>query len=231
MVPLSPNYLLASLPATVVGLLTQHLHTVTLGQDTVLAEAGDLMTHVYFPHGGVISLVVSLAGGETIEVAKIGRSGVLGAAAAFEGRNALSRAVVQLPGVASVIEFEYFRRIAEHSAELRNAVIRHGQFVFAQAQQSAACNAAHGVEARLARYLLQMRDLSGNDNLLLTQEVSAQMIGARRNSVSLVSNTLQHAGIIRYSRGNVEILDLDGLRKAACECYATVKAHEQRLLR
>jgi CRP-like cAMP-binding protein len=89
---------------------------------------------------------------------------------------------------------------------------------------------AHGVEARLARYLLQMRDWSGSDDLLLTQEVSARMIGARRNSVSLVSNTLQHAAIIRYSRGNVEILDPDGLRKAACECHAMVKAHEQRLL-
>ena len=100
----------------------------------------------------------------------------------------------------------------------------------AQAQQSAACNASHGVEARLARWLLRTRDLTGGENLELTQEFLAQMLGVRRTSVSLVANTLQKAGFIRYRRGHVEITNLEGLQEIACECYATVKAHSDRLL-
>ena len=100
----------------------------------------------------------------------------------------------------------------------------------AQAQQSAACNASHGVEARLARWLLRTRDLTGGEILELTQEFLAQMLGVRRTSVSLVANTLQNAGFIRYRRGHVEITNLEGLQEVACECYATVKAHSDRLL-
>ena len=228
--PHSTNQLLSSLPDAVFDLIGPYLETVELVHETVLVQAGDPLTQVYFPHRGVISLVVSLAGGEMIEVAMIGRDSVMGAFAALDGEIALSHAIVHLPGAASVLDVERFRRAVERSSVFRDVLIRHEQFLFAQAQQSAACNASHGVEARLARYLLQMRDLSGSDTLLLTQELSAQMIGARRNSVSLVANTLQHAGIIRYSRGHIEILDLTRLKNAACECYGTVRAHQDRLV-
>jgi hypothetical protein len=110
-------------------------------------------------------------------------------------------------------------------------LIRHGLAVYAQIQQTAGCNASHTVESRLARCLLQTHDLSGGVKLLLTQEAMAQMIGARRNSVSLVASTLQQANYIHYSRGHIEILDLDGLRKTACECYASVKTQYERLLK
>jgi CRP-like cAMP-binding protein len=103
--------------------------------------------------------------------------------------------------------------------------------VYAQIQQTAGCNATHTVESRLARCLLHTHDMSGDDELVLTQESMAQMIGARRNSVSLVANTLQQAKYIHYSRGHIEITDLDGLSKTSCECYATVKAHYNRLVR
>ena len=103
-------------------------------------------------------------------------------------------------------------------------LVRHGLAVYAQVQQTAGCNASHTVESRLARCLLHTRDLSGSDKLVLTQESMAQMIGARRNSVSLVANTLQHANFIHYSRGHIQITNLDGLIKTSCECYATVKA-------
>ncbi|MDB5504872.1 MAG: Crp/Fnr family transcriptional regulator [Tardiphaga sp.] len=229
--PRSTNHLLASLPDAAFELLGPHLQAVDLVHEAVLVQAGDPLTHVYFPHSGVISLVVSLAGGEMIEVAMIGRTSIMGAFAALEDRISLNHAIVQLPGTASVLEVERFRKIAEHNTALRDLITRHEHFLFAQAQQSAACNASHGVEARLARYLLQLRDLSRSDTLLLTQELSAQMIGARRNSVSMVANTLQHAGVIRYSRGHIEILDLARLRKAACECYVTVRSHHDRLLR
>ena len=110
-------------------------------------------------------------------------------------------------------------------------LVRHGLAIYAQIQQTAGCNAAHTVESRLARCLLHTRDLSGSDKIVLTQEMMAQMIGARRNSVSLVANTLQQANFIHYSRGHIEITDPDGLSKTSCECYATVKSHYERLVR
>ena len=109
--------------------------------------------------------------------------------------------------------------------------MRHALAVYTQIQQSVGCNASHSVESRLARCLLQTRDVSGSDKLVLTQESMAQMIGARRNSVSLVANTLQQSHFIRYSRGHIELNDPGGLSRSACECYATVKAHYERLLR
>ena len=109
-------------------------------------------------------------------------------------------------------------------------LIRHEQALFAQAQQSAACNASHTVEARLSRWLLRAHDLSGTDTLSLTQEFLGQMLGVQRSTVSIVANTLQQAGLISYSRGRIEIVNLGGLQEACCECYGTVKAHYDRLV-
>jgi CRP-like cAMP-binding protein len=109
--------------------------------------------------------------------------------------------------------------------------MRHEQFVMAQAQQSAACNATHAVEARISRWLLRCRDLAGSDDIALTQEFLAEMMGVRRTSVSLVANTLQQAGLIKYRRGHIRILDVEGLQEAACECYETVRTHADRLLK
>ena len=111
------------------------------------------------------------------------------------------------------------------SEPFRSLLIRHEQVLFAQSQQSAACNASHKVEARMCRWLLHMRDLAGNDDLTLTQDFLAQMLSVRRPSVSKVANPLQKAGLIKYSRGNIQVLDAKGLQKRACECYGTVKAH------
>ena len=142
---------------------------------------------------------------------------------------ALTSAVVLLPGAASVIDVDQLRAAAERSKTLRTTLARHGQALVAQARQTAACNAVHAVEARLARWLLRVRDLVGSDQFTLTQELMAQMIGARRNSVSLVAHMLQQANYISYSRGHVKILDLEGLAKTACECYATLRSHNERL--
>jgi CRP-like cAMP-binding protein len=161
----------------------------------------------------------------------IGRQSIFGVFSALGDTIALNSAVVLVPGPASTIDLDRLRAIAEKSATLRSALIRHGLAVYAQIQQTAGCNASHTVESRLARCLLQTHDLSGGVKLLLTQEAMAQMIGARRNSVSLVASTLQQANYIHYSRGHIEILDLDGLRKTACECYASVKIQYERLLK
>jgi hypothetical protein len=155
----------------------------------------------------------------------------VGTATALDGQVSLNKAIVQLTGNGEVLDAGRFREVAEQSSALRTTLLRHEQVVFAQAQQSAAFNAAHMVEARLSRWLLRSRDLSGGDTLLLTQEFLAQMLGVQRSSVSPAALALQQAGLIRYSRGRIEILDVEGLQKASCECYGTVKAQYDRLLK
>ncbi len=228
--PNPPNLLLASLRPADFEMLRPHLKPIELVHETVLFETGDPIDRVYFPTSGIISLVVPLAGGEMIEAAMIGRDSMLGGASALDGQISLNKVIVQLPGAGSTLDVARFRKVAEASLAFRTTILRHEQVLYVQAQQSAACNASHTVEARLSRWLLRSRDLSGSDTLNLTQEFLAQMLGVRRSSVSLVANTLQHAGLIRYRRGRIEITNLDGLREASCECYGTVKAHYDRLL-
>jgi CRP-like cAMP-binding protein len=229
-IPHSPNHLLAALPLEDFAPLRQHLETVELVQETVLVGAGDRLTRVFFPHSGVISLVVSLAGGGMVEVAMVGRDSVFGGSAALDGRISLTDAIVQLPGAASTLDVGVLRIAAERSIAFRTTLIRHEQALFAQAQQSAACNALHSAEARLARWLLRMHDLAGEDELHLTQDFLAQMIGVQRNSVSTVAHSLQQAGIINYSRGHIKITNLKALEAASCECYGSVNAQYKRLL-
>lgn len=229
-VPRSPNGFLASLTADDFELIRPHLRTVDLAQELVLVEVGETLKRAYLPHRGVISLVVKLARGEHVQIAMVGRDSIFGSFSVLGDPTALNSAVVLVPGIASTLDIDRLREAADQSAPLRAALARHGLAVYAQIQQTAGCNASHTVESRLARCLLQTRDLSGSDKLVLTQESMAQMIGARRNSVSLVANTLQQANFIHYSRGHIEITNLDGLSKTSCECYATVKAQYNRLL-
>jgi CRP-like cAMP-binding protein len=229
-IPCSANQLLAALTAADFALLRPHLETVELVQETVLVAAGDRLTQVFFPHSGVISLVVSLAGGGMVEVASVGHDSVFGATAGLDGKISLTDAIVQLPGTASSLDVGVLRTVASQSITFRTTLIRHEQALFAQAQQSAACNAIHSAESRLARWLLRMHDLAGGNSLHLTQDFLAQMIGVQRNSVSTVAHALQEAGVIKYSRGNIEITNLDALKKVSCECYQAVNAQYQRLL-
>jgi CRP-like cAMP-binding protein len=229
-VPRSPNHLLANLPTADFELLRPHLETIELVQETLLVGAGDRLTKVYFPHHGVISLVVSLSGGGMVEVAMVGHDSVYGGSAALDGSISLTDAIVQLPGTASILPVGALRTVASDSIAFRTTLIRHEQALFAQAQQSAACNAMHSAESRLARWLLRMHDLAGEDRLRLTQDFLAQMIGVQRNSVSTVAHALQEAGIIEYSRGNIEIMNLEALKHASCECYEAVNAQYKRLL-
>lgn len=229
-VPRSSNGFLSSLLASDFELIRRQLQTVDLVADSVLSEADDMLKRAYLPHKGVISLVVKLARGEHVQVAMVGRDSIFGAFAGLGESPALNSAVVLVPGVASTIDIEALRAAAGQSPTFRAALARHGLAVYAQIQQTAGCNAAHTVESRLARCLLQTRDLARSNKFVLTQEAMAQMIGARRNSVSLVAHTLQQANFIHYSRGHIEIINLDGLIKTTCECYATVKARYAQLL-
>lgn len=226
----SPNRLLAAASPAVFAAMQPHLHLVECQQGTVLAETGASVTTVYFPHSGIISLVVELSIGEMVETAMVGRDGVLNASSALDGKVSLNKAIVQLPGFASTIPANILTNIADESRDFRSLLIRHEQVLFAQSQQSGACNASHRVEARLCRWLLRTRDLAGGDDLVVTQEFLAQMLGVQRSSLSLVAQTLQKAGLIRYKRGHVRILDVEGVKDAACECYETVRGHYERLL-
>lgn len=226
----SPNMLLNTLPTKTFAAIEPHLKTVELVHGEVLGEAGDSITRVYFPHSGVISLVVELSVGDMIETAMVGRDGALNISSALDGKVSLNKAIVQLAGAASTIDVDQLRKIVREFDAFRSLLIRHEQVLFAQSQQSAACNASHSVEARMCRWLLRMRDLAAAADLMLTQEFLAQMLGVRRPSVSLVANTLQKAGLIKYRRGNIRLLDVAGLNDGSCECYGTVKAHYDRML-
>jgi CRP-like cAMP-binding protein len=160
----------------------------------------------------------------------VGKDGAIGIASALDGKIALSRAIVQLSGDAMICDPAAFRGAALQSETLISKIMRYEQTLFAQAQQSTACMANHEVDARLCRWLLRARDLSGSDHLPFTQEFLAEMLGVRRTSVTTVARTLQEAGMIKYSRGKIEIRDVDGLREGACECYETVKEQHQRLV-
>jgi CRP-like cAMP-binding protein len=224
------NRVLSSLAAADLDAIRPHLETIDLPQETVLFEDGDPISRVYFPHRGIISLVVDLASGDTIETAMIGRDSVVGGASAIDGKVFLNRAVVQVVGAASVVPADRLCHAAAQSADLRAILIRHEQAILAQAQQSAACNATHTLEARLARWLLRCRDLLDSEDIPLTQELIAQMLGVRRASVTIVASTLQQAGVIAYKRGHIRVQDVEGLKESACECYETLRSHADRLL-
>jgi CRP-like cAMP-binding protein len=225
-----PNRLLQILPAAEFQSLSPHLETVELTKGSVLTEAGAALPYVYLPHSGVVSMMVGLSEGQTLEVAMLGRDSLVGAAAGLDAGPALTDAIVVVPGMASALKAADLRAEADRSSVLRKHLARHEQALLVQAQQSAACNASHSVESRLSRLLLRARDLCDSEGLPLTQEFLAQMIGVRRNAVSIVAHAFQQAGLVSYSRGQIEIRDIDGLRRASCECYAVVRMQCERLL-
>ena len=227
---LHSNSILASLSESDAAALRPHLKATHLQQKTVLYDAGDPVKTVYFPTNAVVSLVVSLATGELTEAAMVGKDGAVGMASALDGKVAMSRAIVQLGGDALVCDPATFRGAALQSESLISRIMRHEQALFAQAQQSTACMAHHEVDARLCRWLLRARDLSGSDHLPFTQEFLAEMLGVRRTSVTAVARTLQEAGMVKYTRGKIEILDVEGLRESACECHETVNDQYRQLL-
>jgi CRP-like cAMP-binding protein len=224
------NSLLQALPRAELEALRPHLQSVELVRDTVLVEAGSAQTHIYLPNGGAISMMVRLSERQRVEAATVGRDSVVGASAALGDTMSMTSAMVVLPGNAFAVDIADFRAAADRSATIRALLARHEQALLVLTQQTAACNASHSVEARLSRWLLRAHDLWGGQTMPLTQEFLAQMIGVQRNAISIVAHALQQVGIISYSRGHIDIRDVDGLRETSCECYSLVKAHHRRLL-
>jgi CRP-like cAMP-binding protein len=203
-----------------------HLKIVEMTQGQVLAQTHDRVELAHFPHSGIISFVVELKNGTGLETGMVGRDGLFGGSQALDDKLALNKVVVQVAGTASVIASEKLHELSLVSCGLREIIVKYDQFFLAQVQQSVACNGSHDVEQRMCRWLLRMQDLVGSD-LELTQEFLAQMIGVTRPSVSIVAAQLQKAGLIKYSRGHVKIIDLERVRTTACECHDAVVWHHK----
>jgi CRP-like cAMP-binding protein len=228
--PSAPNLLLEALPAAERAVLAPHLTRIELQQHDVLFDLRDRIRYLYFALDAVVSLVVPLSTGEVIETAMAGRDGVIGATAGLNGRASLNRGIVQIGGSCLRCPVEPLKRVLRDLPCLRALLGGHEQALFAQAQQAAACNATHVIESRLGRWLLRAADLHGSDELPLTQEYIAQMLGVRRTSVTMIARTLQQAGMIRYTRGHIKLTDLQALRETACECYEVVRANYEELV-
>jgi CRP-like cAMP-binding protein len=225
------NRLLAMLPAEDWQAIKKLLTIVTPPTGTILQEIGEPMDHVYFPHSGMISLLTVMKDGRAIETATIGSEGAVGAEMALGVTTAITRGVVQMEMIASRISRKDFMRCVERRAMIQSLAFRSNEALIGQTQQTAACNALHQIEARLARWLLQSQDRSPAKGMVpLTQEFLSEMLAVRRTSVSTTAHVLQSAGLIKYSRGAITIVNRDGLKKKSCECYAAIAKQTERLL-
>jgi CRP-like cAMP-binding protein len=221
--PHRQNLLLASLSDGDFALLQPGLIQAELKQGVVLHEANDEIETVYFPHTGMISLLAVMENGTAVEVGTTGRRGVVGAMTGIGLNKAHTRAVTQLSGKASKISARKFEAAVRSSPSLRELIIRHKDSLLIQAQSGAACNSLHQVEARLCRWILQCRDHIESDEINLTQEFIAEMLGVRRTTVTLVAQSLQKASLIQYKRGHIKIVNGGGLEQQSCECYRTMR--------
>jgi len=175
-------------------------------------------------------MIVGVAGGQFVEAGMLGRNGVIGAGAALDGPGALNTALAQVESTGAMIDPKVLKGLASESETLRMALVHQERALYAQTQQVAACNALHELEERLCRWLLQSRDLLQSDTLPLTQEFLSQMLGVQRSSVTLVARKLQAGGLIRYRRGHIHVLDVEGLRDSSCECYEAINTHFDKLI-
>jgi CRP-like cAMP-binding protein len=223
------NHLLAKLDGNAPAAFLSALRQVDLPQETILFELGRHVEHVYWLHSGAVSLVVDLEDGTVVEAAITGFDGVCGASFALTDQPAVHRAVVQIAGRASAIKSEVLRKLVKEHEELRDLLMQYDQFVLAQAQQSAACNAKHQVDNRLARWLLRARHVTGSNELPLTQEFLSDMLAVRRTSVSLAAHKLMEAGLIHYRRGHIKVTNPQGLREVSCECYQSLNLQYERM--
>ena len=224
------NKLLAVLPPDDFAALERHAESVDLPRGRVLYEPGETIRYAYFPHTCVISLVAVMEDGGAAEVLLFGCEGVLGIASSFVSRESFGRYIVQIPGTASRVEVERLLGLLDGSPAAVDLMRRYAEALFKQALQTVACNALHGVEARCCSWILRTHDRMDQDTLPLTHEFLAEMLGVQRSTVSLVTRTLQNAGLITQTRGAITVTDRASLEDAACECYGAIRRNFERLL-
>ena len=189
----------------------------------MINEAGSLVDLLYFPDGAILSVITLMEDGRGVESCTLGRETGYGLLNAIGSRSAFNRVICQVPGAGYRMPASALKEAASESPGLLNLVARHSQVQAAMSEQSAACNAVHHVEARLCRWLLVSSDRALSDVLPLTQEFLGFMLGVQRTTVTSAARNLQSAGLIRYSRGRLELLDRVGLEEGACECYRAVQ--------
>jgi CRP-like cAMP-binding protein len=224
------NKILAALPAKEYARLAPHLTAVSLPLGEILYKTEDAIEYVYFPNSGVVSLVAHMQEGASVEVGLVGHEGMVGMPLVLGDDISPNEAIVQIADGAMKMKASVLVAELARGGQLQVLLLRYTLAAIRQISQTAACNRSHHVGERLARWLLTCHDRVNGDELKLTQEFIAEMLGTRRSGVSEAAMLLQAAGFIRYSRGHITVLDREGLEEFACECYATVKVEFDRLL-
>jgi CRP-like cAMP-binding protein len=224
------NLFLSALPAAELARLRPSLSLHRLPQGLVLQEPEQRIEHVHFVDSGMISLVAMMQDGSAIETATLGREAILGSLASLGHHRAGTRAIVQIDATAWRMPVTEFRAAVSQSAQLRKVALLSSELTLAQMQQTAACNALHTAEHRLCRWIVQVRDRIDEDVIRLTHDFLAQMLAVRRPTVSLIAYGLQQAGLIRYQRGKINILDREGLERGACECVGALREKTRRII-
>jgi CRP-like cAMP-binding protein len=226
----SSNGLLASMPEAEWLRLSPLLETVNLPLGQVLYESGSKMSHVYFPTTAIVSLLYVMEDGASAEIAVVGREGVVGIALFMGGESTPSRGVVQSAGQGYRLSSRVIKDEFNRSGPVMHLLLRYTQALITQMAQTAVCNRHHSLDQQLCRWLLLSLDRLRGDELVMTQELIANMLGVRREGVTAAALTLQKLGLIRYARGHITVLDRAGLEARVCECYAVVKTEYDRLL-
>jgi CRP-like cAMP-binding protein len=224
------NHLLAMLPEAEWERMAPHLVAVDMPLGQVVYESGDPIHHVYFPSTAVVSLLYVMEDGASAEIAIVGNEGLIGIVVFMGGETTSSRAVVQSAGGAYRLGARVMRDQFHRGGPVQRLLLRYTQALMAQMVQTAACNRHHSIDQQLCRWLLFSLDRLPSNELKMTQQLIANMLGLRRPGVTDAAMKLQEAGLIRYSYGNIEVLDRPGLEKLVCECYAVVKREFDRLL-
>jgi CRP-like cAMP-binding protein len=224
------NRLIAALPCDVYERLEPRLELVPLALGEVIYEPNDALSHVYFPTTAIVSLLYTMENGTSAEIGVVGCDGVVGIAVFMGGDTTPNRAVVQSAGNAFRLPLDAFRDEFRRIGDLHRLLLLYTQALLTQMSQTAVCNRLHSVEQQLCRWLLLSHDRLASDELVMTQELIANMLGVRREGVSVAAHRLQSAGLIRYKRGHITIVDRSGLESRVCECYRVVKTECDRLL-
>jgi CRP-like cAMP-binding protein len=224
------NRLLAALPPEEWQGWEPRLEPVKLSLGQVLSESGSVQSHVYFPTTSIVSLLYVMEDGASAEIAVVGNEGVVGISLFMGGESTSSRAVVQSAGDAYRVQARTIKRAFNEAGPLLHLLLRYTQALITQMGQTAVCNRHHTLDQQLCRWLLLSLDRLEGTELLMTQELIGNMLGVRREGVTAAALKLQSAGLIRYARGRVRVLDRAGLEQRTCECYAVVKHEYDRLL-
>jgi CRP-like cAMP-binding protein len=224
------NHLLAALPDDELQRWLPLLEPVNLPLGMVLCESGLTLSHAYFPTTAIVSKLVILENGGSAEVAVVGHEGVVGISLFMGGESMPSRAVVQSAGLGYRLSARSIKEAFNRNGPVMHIMLRYTQALITQMSQTAVCNRLHTLDKRLCRWLLRSIDSSHGNELVMTQELIANMLGVRREGVTEAALKLQSAGLIEYARGHITVLDRLGLERRTCECYAVVKKEYDRLL-